>query len=178
MQDKQSQVCQWCLNEIIWDEEIGPESHCPHCENELSSYRSVQVGLERNAESADHDDVSEEEEWQDEEEAPDMSWMNEENGFRGGSRSMLAAEGTIQRIIDEQLEVPECPACREYMMETGIQKIGGEGYRPNEPQAIGISLLPNPYSIHLYVCPSCYHTASFLSPSDRDEMINRLEARS
>ncbi|REK75759.1 hypothetical protein [Paenibacillus paeoniae] len=178
MQEKeaQGQVCQWCLSEIIWDEEVGPETHCPHCDSELGGYRSVQVGLDPNGEREENDDA--EEEWQEEEEGPDTSWMNDENGFRGGNRSMLAAEGAIQRIIGEQLEAPECPACREYMMETGTQKIGGDNYRPNEPQAIGISVLPNPYTVHLYVCPSCYHTASFLSLSDREEMVNRLEAHS
>ncbi|RJE91187.1 hypothetical protein D3P07_03745 [Paenibacillus sp. 1011MAR3C5] len=178
MQEKQSQVCQWCLSEIIWDEEVGPETHCPHCENELSAYRSVQVGLARGEEQENSRDDSEEEDWQEEEEGPDTSWMNDENGFRGGNRSLLAAEGVIQRIIDNQLEVPECPACREYMIETGTQIVGGDRYQPSEPQAIGISVLPNPYTIHLYVCPSCYHTASFLSPRDREEMVSRLEAHS
>ncbi|MFF2888934.1 hypothetical protein [Paenibacillus sp. NPDC057967] len=178
MQEQESQVCQWCLSEIIWDEEVGPETHCPHCENELSAYRSVQVGLARDEEQGNSEDDSDEEDWQDEEDEPDTSWMNDENGFRGGNRSMLAAEGVIQRMIDEQLEVPECPACREYMLETGTQKVGGEGYKPSENGAIGISVLPNPHTIHLYVCPSCYHTASFLSLRDREEMVSRLEAHS
>lgn len=178
MQEQQKQVCQWCHSEIIWDEEVGPETHCPHCENELGGYRSVQVGIASGEGQEKDNDDNDDEDWQDEEDEQDTSWMNDENGFRGGSRSMLAAEGVIQRIIDEQLEVPECPACREYMIETGTQRIGGDGYQPSETQAIGISVLPNPYTIHLYVCPSCYHTASFLSPRDREEMVSRLEARS
>lgn len=176
MQEKQDQVvCQWCLSEIIWDEEIGPESHCPHCESELGGYRSVKIGLERgddDSATSNDEDESNEEDWLDEEE--DISERyNEEEGFRGGSRSMLAADSVIQRVINEQLEAPECPACREYMMEAGVQTIDA-GFRPAESTAIGISIVPNPFRIVWYVCPACYHTASFLSLNDREEMLNRL----
>lgn len=177
-EDQNSQVCQWCLSEIIWDEEIGPETHCPHCDNELSAYRSVQIGLDRDDDAAARhaDDESHEEDWQDEEEHSDK--YSEEDGYRGGSRSMLAAESVIQRIIDEQLEVPECPACREYMMEAGVQTVGGAEFKATESPAIGIAVVPNPFQMVWYVCPACYHTASFLSPADREEMLNRLAARS
>lgn len=180
-EEKNSQVCQWCLTEIIWDEELGPETHCPHCDNELSAYRSVKVGLDRDNEGAAplDNDEADEDDWMDEEEEEDDSEKyNEEEGFRGKNRSMLAAESVIQRIIDQQLEVPECPACREYMMEAGVQTIGGAEFKATEAQAIGIAVIPNPFRMVWYVCPACYHTASFLSQSDREEMLNRLAARS
>lgn len=30
-------VCPWCQTEIVWDEEIGPEEECPHCNNPLTA---------------------------------------------------------------------------------------------------------------------------------------------
>ncbi|MFD0588458.1 hypothetical protein ACFQZE_10630 [Paenibacillus sp. GCM10027627] len=176
---EQSQVCQWCLSEIIWDEETGPESHCPHCDNELSGYRSMKIGIDKDGDAQSRE-LDEEEEWEEDSEGQeqDTSWMDESEGFRGGSRSMLAAEGVVQRILDQQLEVPECPACREYMIEAGVQTIGGEGFVPTVSPAIGISIVPSPFKLQWYVCPACHHTASFLSVSDREEMIERLAERS
>ncbi|MCR2802464.1 hypothetical protein [Paenibacillus soyae] len=178
-QDQEKQVCQWCLSEIIWDEEIGPETHCPHCENELGGYRSVQIGLDSDEDddSTDSRNENEDEDWLDDEKEDLSDRYNEEEGFRGGTRSMLAAESVVQRIIDEQLEAPECPSCREYMMEAGVQTIDS-GFRPTESTAIGISVVPNPFKIVWYVCPACYHTASFLSLNDREEMLNRLAEHS
>ncbi|RIX52670.1 hypothetical protein D3P08_11680 [Paenibacillus nanensis] len=179
-EDKNRQVCHWCLSEIIWDEEIGPETHCPHCDNELGSYRSMSIGLERGDDEAEQpgsDDSDDEDKWLDDEE-DDSDKYTAEEGFRGGSRSLLAAESVIQRIIDEQLEAPECPVCREYMMEAGVQTVGGAGFAAAEPAAVGIPVLPNPFKMVWYVCPACYHTASFLSHADREEMMNRLAARS
>lgn len=40
-----NEICPWCQTDIIWDEEIGPESVCPHCENELKDYRSLTLDL-------------------------------------------------------------------------------------------------------------------------------------
>ncbi|MEK3881834.1 hypothetical protein [Paenibacillus sp. PL2-23] len=181
-QGQDKQICQWCLTEIIWDEEIGPETHCPHCENELGGYRSLQIGMngdegDDDSSASQHQDASEDDEdWLDEDEEQDERY-SEEEGFRGGSRSRLAAEGVIQRILDEQLEAPECPACREYMLDAGLQTIDS-GFRPTESKAIGIPIVPNPFRIVWYVCPACYHTSSFLSLNDREEMLNRLAERS
>lgn len=178
-EDQNSQVCQWCLTEIIWDEELGPETHCPHCDNELSAYRSVKIGIDSDDEGTAQqgNDEIDEDDWMDEEDDNSDKYQ-EEDGFRGGSRSMLAAESVIQRIVDEQLEVPECPACREYMMEAGVQTVGGAEFKATESPAIGIAVVPNPFQMVWYVCPACFHTASFLSPSDREEMMNRLAERS
>lgn len=173
MQKNQSQVCQWCMSEIIWDEEIGPETHCPHCDSELGGYRTVSVGLNKEEDNKQLD----EDNWLDDEKSSEAGWMLEEEGYRGGTRSMLAAEDVIRRIIDEQHEVPECPACREYMLEAGEQLIGGESFKQTESPAIGVSFLPNPFKLTWYVCPACYHTASFLSQHDRAEMVNRLASR-
>lgn len=185
---EQNQICPWCLTEIVWDEEIGPESHCPHCENELGGYRTMRVGLgaEDEADAAGGNDADD---WLDEEELDEQEldeqeedagggWMDADSeGFRGASRSSLAAEGAIQRIIDEQGEVPECPVCREYMLEAGEQSVGGEQFRPAVPPSLGIPVVPNPFRLIWYICPSCYHTSSQLSHKDREEMLRRLAGK-
>ncbi len=42
----ESTVCPWCQTEIVWDEELGPEKHCPHCDNELEGYRTISLNLD------------------------------------------------------------------------------------------------------------------------------------
>ncbi|GKU75862.1 hypothetical protein [Paenibacillus sp. L3-i20] len=179
MEDRQ--VCQWCVTEIVWDEEIGPESHCPHCDNELGGYRSLKVGLDNDFEpDSDEDEIPESiegnEDWSEEEEerANDAGWMKDNEGFRSSNANLLAAESVIQRIVNEQFELPECPSCREYMLEAGSQSIGGAGFEPTIAEAIGHSIVPNPFRVIWYVCPSCYLTTSQLSPLDREAMIERL----
>lgn len=39
-------ICPWCDTEIVWDEEIGPEEECPHCNNELKGYRTLQLQID------------------------------------------------------------------------------------------------------------------------------------
>src|SRR5690606_37434646 len=112
-------VCQWGLSEIIWDEELGPETHCPHCENELGCYRTMQIGIENDEDNASVSRVEESEEWVDDEEEEELPQdtreLDDNEGFRNSNLKWIAAESTIQRIISEQEEAPECPVCREYM---------------------------------------------------------------
>ncbi|EXX88342.1 hypothetical protein CH50_03625, partial [Paenibacillus darwinianus] len=46
-------VCPWCDTEIVWDEELGPEEYCPHCENDLKAYRTVSFSIDEEAGAAD-----------------------------------------------------------------------------------------------------------------------------
>lgn len=170
-------ICQWCLTEIIWDEEIGPETHCPHCDNELGGYRTMQIGIETDEDQLDsHEEESDE--WLDDEEGLDEShrdrMMDDSEGFRSSNLQRMAAESTVQRIIDEQEEAPECPVCREYMLEAGTQSIGAEQFKPAVPAAIGHPLVTTPFQIQWYICPACSHVSSMLSKSSQEEMIARL----
>lgn len=173
---EEQQICPWCLTEITWDEEIGPEPNCPHCENELGGYRTMSIGIDGNdgddgsLEDEESDELSE---WNDTADDSEADWAAEQEGYRGATRSMLAAEGIIQRVIDEQLEAPECPNCREYMLEAGEQVVG-DGFTPFVPKAAGISILPPPFRIIWYVCPSCFATSSQLGLTDREALIERL----
>lgn len=176
-------ICPWCLTEIIWDEEIGPEELCPHCGSELRNYRSVQLGLggdEQQDEEVDDDDEdnhAQKDEWTDEEDAEDTNhkrWLEQGEGYRSGNTALFAIESTVQRIVDDQEEAPECPACRTYMVEAGIQTIGDQQFTPAKAPAIGGPVLTAPFQVVWYVCPACFHTSSLLSQRDRDQMITRL----
>ncbi|MDQ0061147.1 hypothetical protein [Paenibacillus harenae] len=175
-------ICPWCLTEITWDPEFGPEKHCPHCGNELSSYRTVELGGDA-GEETDEEEQGNPGQWQEDEEEDYESdghdlghkrWLAEGEGYRNADRSSLALENTLQRITDEQDEVPECPACREFMLEAGTQSIGGEQYKPTVSPVLGQPALPAPLELVWYVCPSCFHTSSTLSPSNRQLLLKRL----
>lgn len=178
------QICQWCSSEIIWDEEIGPEEYCPHCDNKLNGYRTMEIGIDNgegnsrtDGNAADRNrwlDDSDEDDIEEEDAAPDSSWMDEGEGFRSSHRSSIAIESAAQRIIDGQDEVPECPVCREYMLEAGTQTVGGDSFEPAVPVVVGQAIVPNPFRVIWYICPSCFHTSSMLSPLDREAMALRL----
>ncbi|GGG90858.1 hypothetical protein [Paenibacillus radicis (ex Gao et al. 2016)] len=178
MEQEQQTICPWCMTEIVWDEEIGPEKHCPHCDNELSGYRTLQIGLDQDdqAEDEDEEDTSDEPEWDagDEDESyggNGSAWKDTDQGFRHTNRAWMAVEETLRRVVDEQEEAPECPSCREYMIEAGKQKLNVE---PTVHGAVGRPLVQSPIETTLYVCPSCFNTSSILSDKDRERMLKAL----
>lgn len=197
-------ICPWCLTEIVWDEEIGPESHCPHCDNELSAYRTIELGYDEDEVEADEhekavqalkindarraakqngeepeddwsDDELEEEAEEDDSDDPNHKrWLAQGEGFRNADSARFAVEETVQRVLDDQDEVPECPACRAYMIEAGVQTIDGQQFESRIAPSLGKAVLETPFQLTLYVCPVCYQTSSLLSSGDREQMINRL----
>jgi glutaredoxin len=191
-------ICPWCLTEIVWDEEIGPESHCPHCDNELSAYRTIELGYdEEEVEADEHErsvqalkindahraakqangDFEEIEEEDEEDYSGDPNhkrWLEENDGYRSADHVRFAVEETVQRVFDDQDEVPECPVCREYMIEAGVQVMNDQRFESRVAPSLGEAVLPTPFQLILYVCPSCYHTSSMLSHADREQMLKRL----
>jgi hypothetical protein len=161
-------MCPWCQTEIVWDEELGPEKHCPHCENELSGYRTISL----NAVGDDKDD-DEDQDLVEEDETDDLD-REEGAGFRRMDPRLMVIEEKVERILDGQEEVPECPSCREYMVETGRQQVGGSGFEPVVHEEIGKALIDNPFHLVWFVCPSCFQMQNRLSAADRDEMLRRL----
>ncbi|SFE46885.1 hypothetical protein SAMN05216378_3224 [Paenibacillus catalpae] len=163
---EEQNICPWCYTEIVWDEEIGPEKHCPHCENELSGYRTMQIGIDR-----DEDDR--EEDWDEKEEAKQDDSYNEDSneGFRQLNVSWLAAEQTIRQITDSQDEAPECPTCREFMLEAGKQSVT---LQPTIHAATGKPVIQSPFETVTYICPSCFQTSTVLGPEARDQMLALL----
>lgn len=161
-------ICPWCESNIIWDEEIGPEKYCPHCDNEISGYRT----LEFEAGFANEDE--EQHEHDEHVAADDSEWDDDDQGILRSTRE-IAANSQIQSMLNEQFEMPECANCREYMLEAGEQIIGKDGeFTPVTAPNSGQPIVSSPMKVIWYVCPSCYRTDSYLSLQDRKQMLDAL----
>ena len=129
---------------------MEPETHCPHCDNELSAYRTIELGYDEEEVEADEheravqalkindarratntgsesqqdewaeDELEEEEEDDDSDDPNHKRWLEQGDGFRNADSARFAVEETVQRVLDDQDEVPECPVCRTYMLEAGV----------------------------------------------------------
>ncbi|EFM11632.1 conserved hypothetical protein [Paenibacillus curdlanolyticus YK9] len=174
-------VCPWCHSEIVWDEEIGPEEHCPHCSNELSGYRTLQVGIEQEESEVYGEEASEQHQHQHEEEEDD--WASDDtkkqamsgDGYRHAGRVNFAIEESVQRVLDDQLEMPECPSCRSYMIELGVHNVTRDFFKPAVPFAIGKPLMEPPFETVMFVCPACFETSTKLSLESRQRLTNLLQ---
>lgn len=190
-----TQICPWCDTEIVWDEELGPEEFCPHCGNELKGYRTISIGLNAGDTDGGGEDQEEDEEdlladvWKPEQ--AEQNWeldaYDEEEeeaghgqaklaalkGFNAANTSLIAFDHAVERMLDEQEEVPECPSCREYMLETGRQTVEA-GYVATVHKPSSEELLPAPLHIVWYVCPACFHVLNRLAAHDRDRFVGRL----
>ncbi|MNJ69246.1 hypothetical protein D3C77_655730 [compost metagenome] len=83
-------------------------------------------------------------------------------------------ESVVQSVIDEQEEAPECPVCRQYMLEAGAQLVGEGQFEAKHVPTLKGPMLTAPFKLILYVCPSCFHTSNVLSHTDRQSMLQRL----
>ena len=168
-------VCPWCQTEIAWDEETGPEHICPYCENEIGDYRTINVELERNDELADEDGDGRSAGAEDQGVRSRFAEDLDMDSFRPVNLRLIALEGRLEKMLNEQFEVPECPSCREYMIEAGTQTVGADGWEPAEPPAVKRAILPAPFRLIWYVCPNCHMMHSRLAPEDRERLLDNLE---
>lgn len=106
-----------------------------------------------------------------------MSWV-EEDSLLDTDDELQRFEETVESLLNEQELVPECPLCREYMIEAGEQRISPEQYRPKVTEALGNAVLEAPFSLTLYVCPSCFTTQSFLGDAHRHQIVRSLSQHS
>ncbi|UVI28708.1 hypothetical protein [Paenibacillus spongiae] len=166
-------ICPWCQTEIVWDEEIGPERYCPHCENELSGYRTMQIGIDDSEDDEDDEDEDDEEEVEESWDS-DRSFDESAGSFLTRSREHLMLEETVERILDQQVEVPECPSCREYMLEVGVEHVTGSQFNPAQSAGLNTPLLTAPFRIIRYVCPSCFSVLGKLAQDDQERMVHVL----
>ncbi|OUM95397.1 MAG: hypothetical protein A9Z00_08615 [Thermobacillus sp. ZCTH02-B1] len=169
-------ICPWCQTEIAWDEETGEENICPYCENELGDYRTISVELERNEGLADEGEGGEQKSADSEDRGDRGRFAGDSDleGFRPVNLRLIALAGKLEKILIEQLEVPECPSCREYMIEAGTQTVGAEGWQPTVPPALKRALLPAPFRLIWYVCPNCHQMHTLLAPEDRERLLDNL----
>ncbi|WP_151735309.1 hypothetical protein [Paenibacillus tengchongensis] len=179
-------VCPWCHTEIVWDEEFGPEETCPHCNNELTGYRTITVGPEdlgdEDIEDADDDadeheaeDAGDDKLWDDEDKEAVVPIFNTVTQF-GDDYDPAAYELNVATVLAAQLEAPECPQCHELMVMSGKQPV--PSFEPAAPEALnGQLVLEAPFALNLYVCPSCFHVQHSLGQEDRIRFVRNLSGK-
>jgi hypothetical protein len=182
MNHNEQTVCPWCQMEIMWDPEIGPETECPHCYNELTGYRTIPLNADADEEKADteqdEDHMETEEVRLNKTELSDDTEADDEDDYEDMLEESKAKdiyhEG-VMLCLDTQLEVPECFRCQELMLFAGVQTIDSASFVPEIPVSLGQSFLPKRFELQLYVCPSCFTTESMLSTDDRDRMVQVIK---
>lgn len=169
-------VCPWCTTEIIWDEVLGPESECPYCHNELQSYRTLSVAMDEDEDRQDRDDLDSSSEDGEKEE---KGWSN----FGWGDEAMLFASSDelqyqegVDRLLQEQQDVPECPQCREYMLLLGQEKVSDASFVPHTPEGVDDALIHAPFELQVYACTSCFQVTKRLGQSEQKALQDRLRA--
>ncbi|MEK8127030.1 hypothetical protein WMW72_03805 [Paenibacillus filicis] len=165
MAHPEDQICPWCQSEIVWDPEIGPESACPHCFNDLGEYRSIQLTVPRSGQL----DRSEDED-EDEDEDFDAYEEFDENELEG----MDEYEEGAQRLLDHQEEAPECPSCQSFMLLAGVHR-QADTFEPFVHRAARQPLLPAGFASQVFVCPSCFKVEHILAEKDRLAMTQLLK---
>lgn len=173
-------ICPWCQTEIVWDEELGPEEECPYCHNELKGYRTLNISLG----SAEELDEEEEEEadaeadtdlWEEDEESH-LNAIRRLESFAAAGGDLLAYESGVEKILDRQDEIPECPHCREYMMFAGTQPLGAD-FEPAGQEAVEQPLVAGTAKLNVFVCSACFHVSKFLSEDDRNALIRTVSGQ-
>lgn len=177
-------VCPWCQTEIVWDEEIGPEDNCPYCQNELKGYRTLNIQIGDEEEEDSEEDVD----WEEGEEADDTPlWAEEDMQHQlppsirtldkfEESHDLMNYEESVEKILDEQEEVPECPKCRDYMVLAGTQEFSGQGFAPSQFSALKAPVIQPPFRVNVYICTGCFHVETNLTEEDRLRMVNHLSS--
>jgi len=90
-----------------------------------------------------------------------------------GGEEMLRFRSVVDKLLETQLMVPECPSCREYMIESGTLEIGPERFHPYTPPQVGQPVLEAPFAATVYLCPSCFTVHFMLTEKDREAVIRR-----
>lgn len=165
-------LCPWCQSEIPIEEGQEPDKYCPVCDNEMDGYRTLTLAIG----DEEEDDEAENAAFrggEDEDEDEDDSW-DETLSFRESGPEGLLLEESVEKLLDEQELVPECPNCREYMLEAGEQLITADQFKPRVPQSLGVPVLEAPFALAVYVCPACFTVQTQLAENGREQMIRRL----
>lgn len=174
-------VCPWCQSEIVWDEEIGPEETCPHCANELKGYRTLSIPLGKDEDEDELDEDFDSSDQEEEGRIPGSFWPPETESLSslrtidkyGEDVDVYAFEESVEKLLDEQEEAPECIHCREYMLLAGTQRVE-EGFAPVMPGLIKGALLKPPFDLKVYICPGCFQVHASLAEDDRLRLIRGL----
>jgi hypothetical protein len=171
-------ICPWCQSEILQEEGQEPDKICPVCDNEIDGYRTLKLNIGGSVE--DEEDEDEEDEDEDEEKGSsivtideDVSW-DDDQLYNETSEDLLQFEETVEQLLNEQELVPECPICHENMLESGEQLISVNEFRPKVPDNLGEAIIEAPFSLTMYICPTCFSIQSVLADSAREQVVRRL----
>ncbi|MFD2330022.1 hypothetical protein ACFSR7_12290 [Cohnella sp. GCM10020058] len=174
-------ICPWCQSEIIQEPGEEPDKYCPVCDNELSGYRTLQFGLGEEEPAEDEEEETEDQALYGRRRHRDLPedlagfGLDGDDDLRGKDEALLRYEDTVEAILDEQEFVPECPQCREYMVETGRQVVQAASFTSKRPERLrGGAVLEAPFSMTLYMCPSCFTMEYALSEEDRSRIGDNL----
>lgn len=162
MNAKDEVICPWCHTEIVWDPEIGPEDECPHCLNDLGDYRSIDLKIKQTGQPLVFgEDTGDEDDFTD-------NWDDSDD-------SIDSYGETVQKLTDEQEEAPECSNCHEFMLLAGAELQDKNTYIPHVPKLLNVPFLKAPFTLQVYVCPSCFKVEKFLADADRITLVERLK---
>jgi len=159
-------ICPWCQSEIPQEEGQEPDTICPVCDNKMDGYRTLQINL-------GEDDEDEEDDQEEIDVSDDVGWADDET-MAEKNEHLLQFEEAVEQLLDEQDFVPECPQCREYMLEAGAQVVEKAQFHNRVPESLGEAVLNAPFALTVYVCPSCFAVQTMLSEKDRHELARRI----
>jgi Zn-finger nucleic acid-binding protein len=165
-------VCPWCQSEIPQEEGEEPEKYCPVCENELDGYRTLQIGIGDDPDDEDEEDEEDESLAKSPDEA-ELIWAHDSE-LTEKNDALLQFEESVEGLLDEQEAAPECPQCREYMLEAGELQVTADSFKPRVVESLGQAVMDAPFTLTLYVCPSCFAVQYSLAEQGRFEIARRL----
>lgn len=171
MNDSQNAICPWCQTEIVWDEELGPEEQCPHCLNELSDYRSVNV-LGTDDENGAY--VDEEE---DEDEVTVESPVESSASTALGSDDLYTIssyEAASRHLMDRQDVYTDCGVCGVEMLHMGTLEPAGLAKLPEGMSELQPPLLGGKLELDAFVCPTCFRVETKLTDLARMKFVQQL----
>lgn len=157
---------------------IRPEENCPHCNNELNGYRTVTVGIdgieeeeEEVVEEPKQEVINDDDLWGDVDKDSVVPIYNTLNQF-GDDYDLNKYEERVSGILAIQEEAPECTQCHELTILAGKQLVSS--FEPSAPATLGGPVLTSPFSLNVYVCPSCFHVQHSLAQEDRIQLVRNL----
>jgi hypothetical protein len=172
------EVCPWCQTDILWDEEIGPEETCPHCYNELKSYRTIEIKAAAEAENTPVESRAEleivksdiNEEFLDKETEELLAEIDDE------PQGLAAYEFKVEELRDAQVEemLLECLQCEETMIYAGHHKMEQQ-YTPFVPAGFNMPFIKAPFTVNMHICPVCFEIRYNLADPDRMKIIEQFK---
>ncbi|MFS1511517.1 hypothetical protein VQL36_03635 [Chengkuizengella sp. SCS-71B] len=176
--EENSKVCPWCDTEIVWDQEIGKEEHCPHCLNELGNYRTMNVEIDQEEEEYEVKNKTKnikQDENKENGSTPTLDSFISQMETEPKSEDLLQYEQGVYHYRRKQEESFECSNCHDFMLLVGDHEVKKDDFIPYIPVSQVQGVLQAPYKMNLYICPSCFEMKAVLSEQARISMMNALK---